>query len=98
VWGISWISEDISKLKSKSSLMLLMEIVSADDTDICDDVLTLAASYGRTDTESLRQCYYTLSKRSTNLEPLKLSVQTPSLNYSPNLSSYDSLTGGELHV
>jgi len=82
----------------KSSLMLLMEIVSADDTDICDDVLTLAASYGRTDTESLRQCYYTLSKRSINPEPLKLSVQTPKLNYIPNLSSYDNLTGGELHV
>jgi len=82
----------------KSSLMLLMEIVSANNTDICDDVLKLAASYGRTDIESLRQCYYTLSQKPNNPEPLKLSVQTPTLNYSPNLSSYDNLTGGELHV
>ena len=78
--------------------MLLMEIVSADDTDICAAVLTLAASYGRTDTKNLQQSYYTLSKRSINPEPLNLTVQTPKLNYTCNLSSYDNLTGGELHI
>lgn len=81
----------------KSALMLLMEIVSDDNADICDRVLSLATDYGRTDIQSLRQCYYNLSKKENNPAPLDLGVKTPMLYYNPNLASYDNLTGGSLN-
>jgi len=82
----------------KSALLLLREIVSDNNTDMCDNVLSLAANYGRTDIESLRQCYYNLSKKANNPAPLDLGVNTPMIDYNPNLSSYDNLTGGGLHA
>lgn len=77
----------------KSALQLLNEIVSDGNAGLCDEALELAAENGRTDPDSLRQCYYMISKREYRPTPLKLN--TPGLNYHPNLSVYDGLTGGE---
>jgi hypothetical protein len=82
----------------KSSLQLLQEIVNDGNASLCEDALTLAGENGRTDVDSIRQCYYMIAKREYHPEPLKLLTSAPSLNYSPNLAAYDSLTGGEGHV
>jgi transposase len=82
----------------KTALMLLREIVQEGNAELCDGVLSLAGRYGRTDTESLRQCYYNLTKKEQPPEPLTLGNATPRLNYIPNLSAYDSLTGGEMNA
>lgn len=80
----------------KSALQLLNEIVSDGNAGLCDEALELATENGRTDPDSLRQCYYMISKREYRPTPLKLN--TPDLNYHPNLSVYDGLTGGELRA
>lgn len=78
----------------KDALGLLGEIVNDGNADICDDILSLARDNGTTDIDSLRQCYYLLMKKENRPEPLQLSTETPLLNYSPDLSAYDGLTGG----
>ena len=80
----------------KSALQLLNEIVRDGNAVLCDDVLELAAENGRADADSVRQCYYMIAKKEYRPEPLKLISQAPALNYSPNLSAYDDLTGGEV--
>ena len=53
---------------------------------------------GRTDADSMRQCYYMIAKKEYRPEPLKMISNAPALNYNPNLSAYDGLTaGGEAH-
>lgn len=81
----------------KSALMLLMEIVNDNNIEICDNVIVLANNYGRTDIDSLRHCYYNLSKKAISPAPLNLSAKAPTLDYNPNLSSYDNLIGGDLY-
>ena len=81
----------------KNALRLLNEIVSDGNADLCDAVLELAAQHGRTDADSLRQCYYMMAKKEYRTDPLQLS-SGPTLNYNPNLSVYDDLMGGEAHV
>ena len=56
----------------------------------------LAKENGRTDADSLRQCYYMISKREYRPAPLTLE-SSPVMNYDPNLSVYDELMGGEIH-
>ncbi len=80
----------------KSALQLLEEIVSDGNTALCNDTIQLALENGRTDTDSLRQCYYMISRREYRPVPLKLDA-APVMVYDPNLSVYDSLTGGEEH-
>ncbi len=80
----------------KGALQLLSEIVNDGNASLCNDALELAASNGRTDTDSLRQCYYMVAKKEYRPEPLKLSSSAPTLNYNPNLSVYDGLMGGEI--
>jgi hypothetical protein len=80
----------------KSALQLLEEIVSDGNAGLCDDTLLLAKENGRTDADSLRQCYYMISKREYRPTPLILN-STPVMNYNPNLSAYDGLMGGEAH-
>lgn len=82
----------------KSALQLLGEIVSDGNAALCVDALTLASENGRTDADSIRQCYYMIAKKEYRPEPLKMLASTPSLNYKPNLSAYDGLMGGEAHV
>ena len=78
----------------KSALLLLREIVEDGNANLCDEAITLAGECGRTDSDSLRQCYYIISKKEYHPKPLMLSSDTPTLNYIPQLSAYDSLTGG----
>ena len=77
----------------KNVLQLLNEIVSDGNADLCTDALELAGENGRTDADSLRQCYYMIAKKEYRPDPLKL-PGSPALHYNPNLSAYDSLTGG----
>ena len=80
----------------KSALQLLEEIVSDGNTALCNDTIQLAIENGCTDTDSLRQCYYMIAKR--EYRPMPLHIDTgPVMNYNPNFSVYDSLTGGEAH-
>jgi len=77
----------------KTALMLLMEIVNDGNEALCDEALTLAGECGRRDTDSIRQCYYMISKAEYHPKPLSFTA-TPALNYNPNLSAYDGLMGG----
>lgn len=78
----------------KNALRLLAEIVQDGNASLCDDTLVLANECGRTDADSLRQCYYMITKREYRPVPLTLITSAPSLNYNPNLGIYDGLTGG----
>jgi len=77
----------------KSALLLLSEIVDDGNEDMCDDVLELANEYGKVNSDNIRQCYLLISKRERYPQPLKLAAVTPLLNYRPDLSVYDGLTG-----
>jgi len=81
----------------KNALQLLHEIVCDGNASLCDDALVLAGENGRTDIDSIRQCYYMIAKKEYRPEPLKLLHNTPRLNYNPNLSDYDNLAGGVIH-
>ena len=81
----------------KDALRLLDEIVRDGNAEFCEDAVSLAAENGRTDPDSIRQCYYMLSRREFRPEPLKFRTPTPSLHYNPNLTAYDGLTGGVDH-
>jgi transposase len=78
----------------KTALMLLSEIVNDGNEDLCEDALALAHENGRTDADSIRQCYLLISKPENHPRPLELSTEPPLLNYRPDLSVYDVLTGG----
>ena len=80
----------------KSALQLLEDIIYDGNVELCDDTLLLAKENGRTDADSLRQCYYMISKREYRPAPLTLE-SSPVMNYDPNLSVYDELMGGEIH-
>ena len=64
--------------------------------ELCEDALALAGENGRTDADSIRQCYYLIAKKERR--PLLLKLPTPVLNYNPSLSVYDGLMGGDEHV
>jgi transposase len=78
----------------KSALMLLLEIVKDGNEELCDVVLEIANGYGKPDSDSIRQCYLLISKPENYLPPLELASSPPLLNYRPDLSAYDALTGG----
>lgn len=79
----------------KSALTLLSEIVDDGNAALCEDVLAMAGEFGRTDADSIRQCYYMLTRKEYRPKPLRLTSPAPVLSYNPNLSAYDGLTGGE---
>ncbi len=88
----------ISKTKGqerKDALQLLADMVSDGNADYCEDILTLMQQNGRSDAATLRQCYYSFLKEGQPPEPLELMTAVPILNYHPDLSVYDGLTGGE---
>ena len=91
----SYLSQSQGK-ERKSALQLLNEIVSDGNAALCEDALALAGENGRTDADSIRQCYYLIAKKEHRPVPLKL--PTPALNYNPSLSVYDGLMGGDEHV
>ena len=78
----------------KSALLLLREIVSDGNAPLCDETIALAGECGRTDADSLRQCYYMIAKKEYHPHPLTLNDATPKIHYTPDLSAYDTLTGG----
>jgi len=83
----------LEKAEKKTALMLLKEIVDANALEIGEQALLIATLYGKTDTESVRQCYYNLTHETKSPEPCKLNTSTPILNYQPELSQYDRLAG-----
>jgi transposase len=78
----------------KSALMLLSEIVADGNESLCDEALELAGENGKPDSDNIRQCYLFIAKPENHPKPLELSSNPPKLNYQPDLSVYDSLTGG----
>ena len=85
---------EIKGQERRSALQLLNDIVHDGNAEYCVDILTLAKQSGRSDVETVRQCYYSLLKEEKTPEPLVLLAQVPTINYNPNLSVYDGLTGG----
>jgi transposase len=80
----------------KTSLTLLSEIVRDGREELCDTVLELGEVYGRTDSESLRHFYYSLVNGEKHPGPVELRNAIP-LDYNPDLSVYDVLTGGRIN-
>ena len=78
----------------KTALMLLSEIIRDGNETLCDTVLQMVAELGQPDNDSIRQCYYMISKPESHPLPLQLESSPPLLNYQPDLSAYDLLTGG----
>jgi transposase len=76
----------------KSALSLLMEIVGDGNESLCDEALQLAEENGRTDTDSIRQCYYLISKTENYPRPLTFKSSPPIINYTPDLTVYDKLS------
>jgi hypothetical protein len=75
----------------KSALLLLMEIVGDGNESLCDEALELARDNGRTDTDSIRQCYYMIAKTEYHPSPLIFSSEPTLAGYTPDLAVYDSL-------
>lgn len=75
----------------KSALMLLRDLVNTNDLENGTTALELAISYGKTDIESIRQCYYGLTHDTNNPKPCPLNSTVPLLEYNPELTSYDKL-------
>ena len=78
----------------KSALTVLREIVMDGNVALSDDALAMASEYGNPDADSIRQCYYLISKLENHPPPLVISAPTPHLDYRPDLTAYDHLTGG----
>jgi hypothetical protein len=78
----------------KSALTLLQEIVKDGNEYLCDEALELAKESGRLDADSIRQCYVFIAKPESTPPPLLLSSSPPLINYNPDLTLYDELTGG----
>lgn len=82
----------------RSALQLLRDIVEDGNASLCEDALTLAGENGRTDADSIRQCYYMIARKEFRPQPLELASAPPLLNYDPNLSAYDGLMGGDANA
>jgi transposase len=86
--------KSVTGKERKSALTVLSEIVADGNEALCDEALELAGEYGRLDSDNIRQCYLFIAKPENHPKPLELSTEPPLLNYQPDLSVYDSLTGG----
>jgi len=86
--------KNVGGSERKSALMLLSEIVADGNEALCNDALELAGEHGRVDSDSIRQCYFFISKPESNPQPLRFLTEPPVMNYRPDLSAYDGLTGG----
>ena len=86
--------KSVTGRERKSALLLLSEIVNDGNESLCDDALELAGEYGALNSDNIRQCYVFISKPENNPPPLHLAAAPPLLGYRPDLSAYDSLTGG----
>jgi hypothetical protein len=75
----------------KSALTVLQEIVTDGNDALCDEALELASDSGRTDADSIRQCYYLISRPENHPYPLMLSGNPPKHNFNPDLTAYDRI-------
>jgi hypothetical protein len=75
----------------KSALTVLKEIVADGNDALCDEALELALDSGRTDADSIRQCYYLISKLENHPRPLQLPGDTPLNGFDPDLTVYDMI-------
>jgi hypothetical protein len=75
----------------RDALKLLAQIVEDGNEGVCDTVLELAGECGASDIESLRQCYLFVSEPERHPNPLE--IDSPKLNFSPDLAVYDLLSG-----
>lgn len=82
----------VSKEEKKSALLLLKEIVDKDDIERGNEALMFSYEYGKYDTESIKQVYYSLTHDTFNPKPAVIENDTPILDYNPELSAYNSLT------
>jgi len=86
--------KSIKGSERKTALLLLAEIVQDGNEALCNQTLELAGKYGKLDNDTIRQIYLHIAKPTINPQPLKLTSNPPLLNYHPDLSAYDTLTGG----
>jgi hypothetical protein len=75
----------------KSALTLLRDIVVDGNDSIADEVIELAREQGRTDPDSIRQCYMFLSEKDFRPAELTLEHSVPRLGFEPDLIAFDSL-------
>ena len=78
----------------KTALALLKEIVGSGNEELANDVIELAREQGRTDVDSLRQCYRLISEEEVWPPEMIMKDAIPRISFEPDLGSYDSLTGG----
>lgn len=67
----------------RSALFLPDEMVMDGNAGFCDDVLELAHENGRTDTDSIRQCYYMIARKEFHPDPLHLGVNAEPIIFQP---------------
>ena len=89
---------ETSGAERRRALQLLEDMINDGNANYCAEVLVLAQRSGRSDTESVRQCYYSMMKQEHRPEPLNLSSEIPTLDYDPDLAVYDGLTGGDINA
>jgi transposase len=85
--------KSVKGTERKSALLLLTEIVQDGNESLCDEALEMAGENGTLSIDNIRQCYLFISKQENYPKPLSLATEPPLLNYRPDLSVYDSLTG-----
>ena len=89
-----YISETSGK-ERKRALQLLCDMVKDGNSDSCDEILNLAKQSGRSDVDSVKQCYYSLLKDRKRPEPLGSpgSLDSTGLLGSPGLLESDNTSG-----
>lgn len=89
-----YISETGGK-ERKSALQLLCDMVKDGNSDSCDEILSLARQSGRSDVDSVKQCYYSLLKDRKRPEPLGSpgSLDSTGLLGSPGLLESGNMSG-----
>ncbi len=81
----------------KSALSVLNDIVQSGNSDRCSEILDTAMRSGRTDYDSIRQCYYSLTGQAPP-EPISIEAAASKTLPLPDLSVYNVLTkGGEIN-
>jgi len=86
-----------NRQEKKTALLLLQEIIREGNENLCDEVISFARECGRSDIESIRQCYYMISRSEYHPQPIPFSSFIPDVGYNPNLNAYDCLTGGVIN-
>lgn len=83
----------VDKKERRSALQLLKEAVINEQVEKSIEAIRQSYEHGRTDTESVRQFYYSLVLENNTPQPCELKG-VPLVNYQPDLNGYDELMGG----